>query len=536
MTQRIPCPTGNGAAVRGTARPIPDAASKALARLLTGISEPTFVLDDEGRFAGASESLLTQLGMRDQELIGRRLSEILDDDGRAGGGGEGPVRLKLRDDSTALSYLRMSNVDVGKSGRHFRVGILGAAVDGGGADDHGVTAAAGAAVVQREQLRQVFNGKLQDRFATGIEPHVAMAGRIEVICLDDLKASLGDEWQRLRDRTMAMARGILDRRLSPDDVFAETEDDSFVVCFATLSATQARFKSDQIAREIRARLLGEESRPFKVEAQVEEVAFSRREVTGSADLLTTLVAQLDEAREARSQYLQATSDQLVKSARLVLSPMTAADPYAPQLALAGVGGESMSLLSQILGTDGEAKAIFDLDSVVLTLAIKHLFSDRVARSLTLIVPVHYRTLAERRYLNDYLTLSDRMDGAIRKRICFELREVPRDAPASRLQDMFGCLSPYSARRLMHVDSPTPPLGEISRYRLAMVALSARKEHAQNNTASRAFATFVGLLHGQGCQVLVRGVTGRRAAAWYFEHGVDYLSLANGRSATEERSG
>jgi hypothetical protein len=533
VKQPVSAPTDTGAATPAAGRIIPDAASKALARLLTDVGEPMFVLDDEGRFAGASESLLAKLGMRDRELIGRRLSEILVDDGRPGLDGDGPIRLRSRDEGVWSSYLRMSSIDVGKGGRRFRVGVLGVIPENGHGGQPRTGATAGADIIRRERLRQEFNTKLQTRFAAGNGPHVAMAGRIEVICLDDLKETLGSEWARLRDRTMAMARGIIDRRLLPGDIFAETESDSFVLCFATLNAVEARFKSDQIAREIRARLLGEEARPFDVQSQVEQVEFSQPEVAENADLLTTLVAQLDEAREARSQYLQATREQLLKSARLILGPTTAADPSAPPLSLARLGGESASLLSRIVGSDDEAKAICDLDSVMLTLVIKHLFTDHGSRTSMLIVPVHYGTLAGRRFLTDYLSLCERTDGATRKRICFELLDIPRDAPQSRVQDMYARLAPFSACRLMQIDTPTPRLGEVSRFRHAMVALPARREHARTSTAVRAFAAFVGLLHGQGCQVLVRGVPDRPAAEWYIGQQVDYLSLVDRRDDTAD---
>lgn len=529
MTQRTPSHTGHGAATRGARQQIPDAVSKALARLLVGVTEPMFVIDDEGRLTGASESLLTLLGRRDHDLLGRPLSEILVDDGRATGGAsisDGPVCLKVPNNGVLCSQLRLSKIDVGKDRRPFRVGVLDSAAQLG--DERPATVSTDAASDRRRQQRQAFNETLRLRFAGKSEPHVAMAGRIEVICLDDIKASLGSDWQRLGERAKAIARSILDRRLSSTDVYAETEDDSFIICFATLNPGEARFKSEQIAREIRAHLLGEDRRPFKVQADVEQVAFRDADLSAGGDFLTMLVAQLDEARERRSLQLQATREQLLKSARLVLSPMLVADPYTPPLSLARAGGESLALLNRIIGTDGETQAIGNLDSVLLTLVIKHLFADADNPTASLIVPVHYRTLAERRSLNDYLTLCERMDGATRKRVCFELHDIPRDAPPSRVQDMFGSLAPFSAHRVMQVDRPTPPLGEISRYRLSMVALPARREHTQKNSAARAFAAFVGILHGQGCQVVVRGVADRRAADWYFENRVDYVSLVTRR--------
>lgn len=537
MTHGTPSQTGNGAATGGAVRPIPDAVSKALARLLVGVNEPMFVIDDEERFTGATESLLTLLGLRDRDLIGRALSDILADAGRANGRAgamDGTVRLKVRNNGVVHAYLRWSKIDVGKERRPFRVGVVEVGPEPG--EGQAARTADEAARMRREQQRQSFNETLRVRFTGQSEPHVAVAGRIEVICLDEIKASLGNEWQRLGERAKAIARGILDRRLSSIDVYAETEDDSFIVCFATLEAAEARFKSEQIAREIRAHLLGEERRSFKVQTQVEQVAFDNAGSSNGGDFLSMLVTQLDEAREMRSQRLEATREQLLKSARLVLSAMLVADPHTPPLLLARVGGESLALLNQIIGTECEAQAISNLDSVLLTLVIKHLFIDSDNPAAGLIVPVHYRTLAERRFLNDYLTLCERMDGATRKRICFELHDIPRDAPASRLQDMFGCLAPFSARRVMQMDGPTPPLGQISRYRLAMVALPARPEHRQKRTSGKTFAAFVGILHGQGCQVLVRGVPDRRAAEWYFDQQVDYLSLANRRPAGELTEG
>lgn len=507
---------------------MPDRASKALARLLVGVNKPMFVLDDVGRFAGASEALLTQLGLTDEELVGRPLHAALDGDERLlAMPGDAQVRLRKRDGSFLEAFVHTSQVEVGK-GRSFRVCVLGRrgcdSLESLGSDGD-------MAIISRDRMREEFNRSLQERFAGEPEPHEALVGRIEIICLDDVRTQLGADWLRLRDRTMATARAIIDRRLAEGDVFAEAENDSFVVCFATLSPEEARIKSDLIVQEIRGKLLGEDAGKFKVQSQVESVILTETEVSAGSDLLSMLVAQLDEARATRTQHLQMTSEQLLKTARLWLSPLETPGQSRTGMAVARIGNEHSDMLSRIIGSDSEAKTIFDLDTLLLTLVIKHLFADGGAKTAAIVLPVHYQTLSERHYLNSYLTLCERMDRGTRKRVLFELHDIPRAAPPSRLQDIFACLTPFAARNLMRVASASTRLGDLTRYRLGMVSLPARREYGIDAAATRAFETFSNLVHGQGCSLLVRDVPDRSAAAWYFEQRVDLLCLASAKEAS-----
>lgn len=89
------------------------------------------------------------------------------------------------------------------------------------------------------------------------EPTKAVAGKLQLLDLDDVREKLGDRWENAARKARIIAEQVIARRLAPSDVVAPYDDNSFVVLFAELSEEQARMKASAIAREVRDRLLGE---------------------------------------------------------------------------------------------------------------------------------------------------------------------------------------------------------------------------------------------------------------------------------------
>lgn len=90
-------------------------------------------------------------------------------------------------------------------------------------------------------------------------PPVLVAGKIQLIGLDAIRASLGERWGSLAERAMASAEHVLARRLGASDTFSRTTDCGFVVCFHDTTEEEAGFRAAAIAGEIRTRLLGAET-------------------------------------------------------------------------------------------------------------------------------------------------------------------------------------------------------------------------------------------------------------------------------------
>ncbi|HXR88539.1 MAG TPA: hypothetical protein VN728_16275 [Stellaceae bacterium] len=84
----------------------------------------------------------------------------------------------------------------------------------------------------------------------------AQAGRVNIIGLERLKATLGDRWSELRDRVHAVTRSAIQKYLEPNDVWVASGD-KFVIAFGSLNFAEAQTKCRMIVRLIETGLLGD---------------------------------------------------------------------------------------------------------------------------------------------------------------------------------------------------------------------------------------------------------------------------------------
>jgi hypothetical protein len=89
------------------------------------------------------------------------------------------------------------------------------------------------------------------------ERPASVAGKMQLLDLNGIRAQVGERWQEVAERAAAIAQQVIARRLAPTDVFAPYDETGFIILFAELNEQQARLKAAAIAREIRERLVGE---------------------------------------------------------------------------------------------------------------------------------------------------------------------------------------------------------------------------------------------------------------------------------------
>jgi hypothetical protein len=85
----------------------------------------------------------------------------------------------------------------------------------------------------------------------------SVAGKMQMLDLESVRALVGDRWQEVAARAASIAEQVMAHRLAPTDVFAPYEESGYIMLFAELNEQQAKLKAASIAREIRERLVGE---------------------------------------------------------------------------------------------------------------------------------------------------------------------------------------------------------------------------------------------------------------------------------------
>jgi hypothetical protein len=471
-----------------------------------------FVVDQDGRFAAASAALQRLLRTVEQDLLGRPYTDVVVDLRQVlERGGSGLVSLRAGDEGVHLAQLSVS-ADEGGIGGPLRVGVLTRVPS---------TAAA---------VRDPLPPPLPPPAAKTAQPS-GEGGSAETIDLDTVRAALGARWPVQAERAKAIARAIIVKRLTAADVFAEVDGDRFVICFASLSAEAARLKTSLITREIQERLLGARPDPLPASPRAEPQS---SQPVHDRQLVSALSRHLDAACAEGRRAAAAAVGELLSAADLMLSPVLARTMQPTGLVAARLGIERLPWLTPVDAGDGDAKLAFELDALLLTLVLKHIYRGLAAGgSDSVIVPVSSTTLSERRFSQEFIGLCRGIDHPARGRILFELHGLAPDIAPSRLEQLLSCLAPFSAHRVVRVANPQQRLGGVSRCRQTMVSMIAERSQGDAG-AARTFDAFATSVHhgsappvgtnGTGCRLWVRDARDAETAAWYIAHGADFVSV------------
>ena len=105
------------------------------------------------------------------------------------------------------------------------------------------------------EAKEVFDDKIQNLMTEG---DLGAAGKLQYINLDEVREKLGDEkWERLSDKAMSICETVIRKHLTDGDMFNKQGNDTFFIVFSKLPQSKALLKCEQIAHEVRKRLLGD---------------------------------------------------------------------------------------------------------------------------------------------------------------------------------------------------------------------------------------------------------------------------------------
>jgi len=259
------------------------------------------------------------------------------------------------------------------------------------------------------------------------------AGKLQIVDLRGVRASLGERWDRGRDIVHSVATSVIRRRLGPADVMARHSEDSYIVLFAQLAEDEARLKAKVMADEIGARLLGELDGPDAIDvrsvvAHVDgTIAF--QELDGPA-----LIERLMADAEARFAALSAPGGDAADDEPLdtrcdaVFSPCW----FVPKRVVSA----SLCELT-LLANDGAASRVPEsagheaLAHFALRKSVDRLSEVLDAGGVEIVLtPVHYATVANEHALHRFVETASKVPEPCRKLLCFEVVGVRHElAPA-----------------------------------------------------------------------------------------------------------
>jgi hypothetical protein len=285
-----------------------------------------------------------------------------------------------------------------------------------------------------------------------------LAGRVNVVGLDKVKAYLGASWERMAERAERIARKVIERHLDQGDIYGSTGNDTYVMVFARLSPEQAQVKCLLIADEIAKTLLGEQGGDLlnvktaatrivgKLDAggisPIDQIVTSLSNV---ADLLPMAVpvAAAPAAPPLGGRPSSISAD-VLGGLRLAYRPMwdSARNVIAAYLCAAQVPTSDVgSALSDAeLAVADDANELARLDSTVQQRVMNDL-ADLIAekRRLLITLPVHFESLGQGAWRRNYFAEMTRLDAEGRKLLMVEIVGLPQGVLQSRLLDLIAPL-------------------------------------------------------------------------------------------------
>jgi len=389
--------------------------------------------------------------------------------------------------------------------------------------------------------------RLQDAVKDG--PAKLVAGRVQLLGLEDIKAAVGDRWHRHSAIIFDLIEQTIRKRLAPADVYQRDASDNFTICFAQLSESEAAFKARAIADEVRAKILGKDfgagaapltaeadafmdevsgksgGRPaLEVRGEAHEVELSPDEVRESGDLLGLLTSRLSAAAEHANRTERATLIEVAERAKLILQPVEKHDGGTTPFQVAEFDQDTRARIEALRSLRPASEDLMrDLDVLMVSKVAEEILRRPPGKGVILVANIHFSTLETKRRLGHLKTICDTLTEPARAALIFNVVDIPSDLLPAKLTEHFFSIRHFC--RAMMAQCTGPALGSIDPVMLRTPVLTFRAWDLRKLLARDpgAVAGFLKQIHKRKLKLLVYGVSDAREAAQLRSLGVDLVS-------------
>ncbi len=325
----------------------------------------------------------------------------------------------------------------------------------------------------RHEGRGVDAATLVDAVRRLVRDHKGrVGGGIHLINLDVVKERLGERWPATAERLLARIEIILDRRLTPADLYIRIEGPSYLIVFGELDQEAAKLKCALIGHEIEKHVFGDDADVAEIAVRasvfrLDSAAMGRQEEIDLLGMIRALKAGSAETvpgeRRRRGHPAPAPSAAPGPASRLsyVMLPIqqgVAAVPssfvYRPiwhtrHDAIATYLCQPVWLKSGGIGSFGENYVEYQLASSgaadIATIGeIARTFPGLAAegRRVLLSMPVHFETIARSATRKDFIGIAAGLSPAERRLLSFELTGIDETVPQTRLTEIVATVQPF----------------------------------------------------------------------------------------------
>ena len=497
-----------------------------LASVFAMLDEAISIVDDSGKFLMINPAYTRLLGWRPEDVVGRPFTIVIPEEQREearrllmeDGRRHSAVTLLRRDGLWAkmeLSAVTMTTPD----GRRYSVATLSKAADA-------PVEEAPRGFVELSDLEAAARSRIA---SNGLPTLVA--GKIQLVGMDEIRRALGSRWPAVEKRVRNVAEGIIKHRLTPADVFCETDDGGYLICFANLKEEEAAFKARAIGQEIRSRLLGELP-DAKVTACAAAVDIDEPAPEDPGSIAAAIEARLNQRRAELERNARAALHEAVEKGSVDAADIcSAAGKRALLLARLPIDlQQAFDEAQAALG--GDPALTQEVELFLLGMASEHAAA---GKAIGWMVPVDYALFLNKRRTDQYMQVCRTISEQARRRLFFEIRNMPAEQGHTRIVDAVNALNQFSRGTIVELLALDDSLIDPSRCRIAMVSLDWPVATGAGPNWAERLGRLVERLHARRIRVLVRNVPAASDASTLNNLGVDLLSGDGVSAATEPKA-
>lgn len=349
-----------------------------------------------------------------------------------------------------------------------------------------------------------------------------VAGKLQLVGLDEVRESLGDKWPAIAERAFSLAERTIQRHMRTGDVFRRTSEDGFLVLFAHLSENEAQFKARAIADEIREKLTGEipDLAVAKMTSFAGTVPVDEKTGESEEEIITVIERRLKEERDRVEAASKAALQTGLRKAKSVHTNATNLSGQAAPMIFVRLPSD-LREASETLRSLGQH--VYQLETETFLLAGA---GERVLSGLTksvgelIVTPVRLATLSQNRTAEAWLDVGRALGEAAKRQIVIEVREVPRDIVSLRLTDLTMRLSSLFKSVAIELPAADAAFVDMLPSQVRLVTIDyARIPWANDNEVTASFSRMVKVLDVRQRRLIVRNVISARRRALLAKTGV-----------------
>lgn len=276
-------------------------------------------------------------------------------------------------------------------------------------------------------------------------PALIGRGCVQVIGLEEIRAEIGERWEKRRETVWAHLEALLSQKLGPTDFYIRLDDTSVLVSMPTAQREEAQIFCLRVAHDLHGSLLGR--------CDTKKLRIARVSRVQGGDIQSTPVSGEELTLLARRAGLQppASRETEFQPDKFRGSPKPSVEFQHKYLPVWDAQREAVTTYRVVSCLDHHTAACTGARSKLeLALAISRI-NDGASRLTTHLaageqfmmwLPLSYDVLSSAVGRMEIAGVCRSLSADLRPYLIFEICDLPQGVPQSRLSELVGSLRPF----------------------------------------------------------------------------------------------